>query len=316
MPNLFGHVELTYIKLDHWGDEAINKVASSLSKCDLSSAAVYLWLHDTQVFNHEESGRPLEADFCSRLHCTGKLGVVSQWKMQNLWDQAMPILEACKQAVRILFITPLPIYLTTPCCEDPGHCVGLGQLTHFRGVTNAVASLHDATMRWVSRLKSPRMAVVCPHLELMDAARKQKEDARESLSDAYCYDGIHLTFAGYTTLSALIWNAMTQNFYRLMPPPNMMPPQRGPPEPTRRVSARSRLGPWVGPGLHPEFEDNSPERIVACQDEDLRIAERGPWANHDMQDQGPIIPADVWEEARRMVYDQGYKPAPGGGRPG
>jgi hypothetical protein len=97
--------------------------------------------------------------------------------MQHLWEQAMPILEACKQNDRIG--TPLPIYLTTPCCEDPEHCVGLGQLTHFRGVTNGVASLHDATMRLVSRLKSPQMAVVCPHLELRDAARNQKVNARE-----------------------------------------------------------------------------------------------------------------------------------------
>jgi hypothetical protein len=69
------------------------------------------------------------------------------------------------------------------------------------------------------------MAVVCPHLELMDAARKQREDAKESLSNAFSYDSIHLTFAGYAALIALIWNAMMQNFYRLMPAPNMLSPQ-------------------------------------------------------------------------------------------
>jgi hypothetical protein len=185
----------------------------------------------------------------------------------------MPILEACKQTVRIG--TPLPIYLTTPYCEDPEHCVGLGQLTHFRGVTNGVASLHNAPMQLVSSLKSPRMAVVCPHLELMDAARKQKVDARESLIDAYSYDGIQLTFAGYTTLSTLIWKAMTQNFYRLMPVPNMMSPQHGPPEPIHHVSARKQLGPLVGPNLDEDFRDTTPKRIVACRDEDLRMAERG-----------------------------------------
>jgi hypothetical protein len=208
---------------------------TNFSEYDLSTAAVYLWLHDTQAFNHEDFGRPLETDFSGRMHCKGKLGVITQWKMQNLWEQAMPILEACKQAVKVLFITPLPIYLTTPCCEDSEHCVGLCQLTHFRGITNRVASLYDATMQWVSRLKSPRMAVVCPHLELMDAARRLTAEAKESLSEAFSHDGIHLTFAGYRTLSALIWNAMTQDFYRLMPAPNMLSPQQGPsePEPTR-----------------------------------------------------------------------------------
>jgi hypothetical protein len=139
---------------------------------------------------------------------------------------------------------------------------------------------------------------------------------QESLIDAQSYDGIHLTFAGFKTLSTLIWKAMIQNFYRLMPVPNMMSPQHGPPEPIHHVSARKQLGPLVGPNLDEDFRDTTPKRIVACRDEDVRMAERGLEAIHEMQDQGPIIPADNWEEARRSFYEQGYKPAPGGGRPG
>jgi hypothetical protein len=105
LPDLFTHVTLSYIKLHNWSKEAIASAASSLSKHDLSTATVYLWLLDTQAFNHEDSGRPLEADFLGRLHCKGKIGVITQWKMQNLWEPAMPILEACKQAVKVLFIT-------------------------------------------------------------------------------------------------------------------------------------------------------------------------------------------------------------------
>jgi hypothetical protein len=59
LPDLFSHVMLSYIKLDNWSKEAIASAASSLSKHDLSTAAVYLWLHNTQAFSHEGSGRPL-----------------------------------------------------------------------------------------------------------------------------------------------------------------------------------------------------------------------------------------------------------------
>lgn len=298
-----------YIPLEEWSDDAIQKTVRNLQEIDLQEAIVLFWLHDEEIFVHAASGNPLTRGYDSRLHCMGALGTISQSKMQRLWAQSWPLLEACMQAAQIVLITPIPMYITTPCCEILTHCVGYGQPSHIRGICTSVAGLRDATLRWVSRIDSDRIAVVSPHLEIMEAAQAAKEDWVWTLRDSYTYDGVHFSYTGNRDFGALLWETLQNRFWKLRPPcKNMRSPQRGPivDEGTPRRSRRAQPTAWdyiESEELAPVIEET---RHVTYNDAEIRNVLRGPWINSEVQDSGPIISPDTWDRIRSSAYASGY----------
>jgi hypothetical protein len=79
--------------------DLILKVAAALKGRNLSKSIVILWPYEDHVFFQEEQqGTPLTRDHIGRLHCEGTLGFIKLRKMQRLWEQVKPVIEACKQA--------------------------------------------------------------------------------------------------------------------------------------------------------------------------------------------------------------------------
>ena len=309
MPEVHHHqLAVEYIPVEKWTDEAIEDAARCLRSLNLQDAAVFFWLHNDQVFVHASSGAPLFREYDSRLHCLGSLGTITQSRMKRLWEQSWPLITACKQAVEIILITPIPMYLTTPCCELSTHCVGFGQTAHYRGICRDVASLHEATVRWVSRIDSERIVIASPHLEMMEAAAAAREDWAENLRDSYSYDGVHFSYTGNLNLGALIWSVLQTRFWKLRPPSkNMKSPERGPPraEPPEFRTRSVRQSRWD----YGEFDTGdilvTHEREVVFSDAEMRASERGPWAEEEVQHQGPLVTEDEWALFRESVYAPG-----------
>jgi hypothetical protein len=306
-------VHIEFISIKEWSDEAIQVTANNLSERECSDALVVFWLHDNEVFLHAASGAMLTPDSEGRYHCMGALGTITQTRMQRLWDHSWPLLMACKQAIGIVLITPIPMYITVPCCEDPLHCIGFGQTAHVRGICTALAGLRDATLRWVSRAESERILVFSPHLEILEAAQLTREDGMENLRDSFAYDGVHFSYTGNRGLCALMWNTIMERFRKLRPPSRNMPsPRHGPPLPMSgsRRHRRGRVSWWDDtPELTMEEPAYFAERTIVVEEREIRAVEAGPWANRRMQDDGPVIPADAWERMRVAAYEDRYQPS-------
>jgi hypothetical protein len=314
------HVPITVIEIQEWSEEEVRKAADKLKAVDLSGAAVYLWLHDDLVYESVETGEPLFRMYGDpTYHCDGEMGVISGSRMKKLWDQSWPIIEACKAAIQLVLVTPLPRYVVAPCCETFGHCKGYHRSEHFRRICRGVADLSEATLRWVSHIESSRILVFCPHMEMMQASKAVKEDWEYNLKEAYHLDGVHLTRDAYCELAKLMWRLSTYEPWKLRPPHNnMASPARGIGQgqsfssvPTRSRAARQSQRRFT-------LEEPEERRVVMrddgisviIRDEDIRAAERGPWANDVLQYSGPPVPAEDWEELREAAFASGYRPQP------
>ena len=309
------------ITLEDWNDDAIEAAAKQLKQANLEQSIVLFWLHDDMVYEHASSGEPLvRSSYDGRLHCEGVLGVITASRMKRLWDQSWPLLEACKTANTLLLMTPLPRYITVPCCDLEGHCLGYYQDGNFGNICRKVAELRETTLRWVSRIDSERIFVISPHLELTEVARANREDTKYSLTEAYSYDGIHLTCNGYRELLSHVWQLLEYEPWKLRPPMRNMPsPQLGPyrPPPTSRRS-RFRMQAYRE---YAEFDEEPmvlTDHTIKFSDTEVRSMERGPWSNSEVQDHGPVMEPSFWEEMRAQAYANGYNPAshPRGLHPG
>lgn len=309
------------IILDCWSDTAIEDTANRLCNEDLSQSFVFLWLFDELVHEHARSGDPLFlSEFDGRLHCDGELGVVRPSVMTQLLNRSRPLMEACGQALKIVLITPLPMYVTEACCEKPNHCQGYWHEYHFKRLTHEIADLREVVLRWVSRQEDDRTMVATPHLLISDMARQAKRDPVYALKDAYSYDGVHLTCDGYQEFTDCLWDTIQNQPWKLRPPMRDMPsPMKRRLEPQRLSTRRER-------GRTPRQEDEEFEereeyettRIVTFSDTEIRAIEMGPWSGMPLQDIGPVIDEEVWATARESAYASGYdrKKIPKGLRPG
>jgi len=304
------HLPAETILLEDWTEQAINSAASKLRQKDLRNALVLFWLYDELVLEQQETGELLTRScYDNRLHCEGPLSVIQHTGMKKLWQQTNPLLGACKEAQAILIMTPLPRYITVPCCELSSHCTGFYLESSARALCRGMGELREALIRYVSRMDADNIFVAAPHLEIMEAAKLARDNPARHLADAFGFDGIHLTFDGYKELMDQIWHGLLYQPWRLRPPmANMASPHVGPPavQPSRR-----RPGPRYD---YAEFEDapaqvHSRKHTSTYTEDNFRSWERGPWQNSEVQDQGPLVAAADWDRIRQSSRTAGYKPA-------
>jgi hypothetical protein len=312
------HVPITVIEVQEWTTEEIEKAADKLREVDLSGATVYIWMHDDLVYEVAETGDPLYQVYGDpTYHCDGELSVISGSRMKKLWSKSWPIVEACKAAIQLVLVTPLPRYVTAPCCETAGHCKGYHRTENFRRICRKVAELGEATLQWVSRIESDRILVFTPHLEMMQAAKAAREDWEYNLKESFHLDGVHLTRDSYLDLAKLMWNLSTYEPWKLRPPhPYMRSPERvdSQIQSFSFVSASPRAECWDRQEFC--FEEFGDRRVferedgitVIVSEEDVRMAERGPWANDALQYSGSPVRAEEWGQLREAAYASGYKP--------
>jgi len=312
--------EAVTIPVAEWSDAAIETAAAELRRHDLTGALVFLWLHDDLVFEEAESGEPLRRwSFDARLHCDGTLTVMRPARMGHYWDQSQPLLEACKGAEWVVLITPLPRYLTVPCCDVTGHCARHYRESQQRHVCREVGELREATVRWASHHDNDGLYVVGPHLELLEVAKARSEDGLRFLKDCFAFDGIHLTPDGYCDLFDRVAGVLRSDPWRYRPPMRYMPaPAIGP---LRATAARRPLRERLGGRLYREFDEELPSitgTVATITVEEIRAAERGPWANDEVQYRGPVMDPSIWQQMRDGAAASGSIPArrPAGGRPG
>jgi len=122
---------------------------------------------------------------------------------------------------------------------------------------------------------------------------------------------VHLTFDTYRALSNLIWNLIQFQPWKLRPPMTNMPsPVLGyhePPARSRRPS-RTRVTRWD----YSEFSEEPlaiADHTVTISDTEIKAIERGPWANSEVQDTGPMISPEDWSRLRGAANAGGYKPS-------
>ena len=312
------------IPIREWTKSTIKTAAAQLEQADLHDALVILWLHDEQAFIVQGSGDPLErSTYDGRYHCDGLLGVMGSMGMAPLLEETRPLFEACRSAKKLVLMTPLPRYLTAPCCESDGHCLCFYTERARREICRGVADLREAAIRWVSWCRQENLYVVAPHLELMEVAKSLREDGMTFLQDSYYYDGVQLTADGYRDILSRVAVVLQSEPWRYRPPMEDMPE----PHRVRATTARRPLPDRSGRRAIGYYDRDMEvladrlsveDRKAGFRIEDKRAAERGPWRADDLQDRGPIIDADVWAQARTAAAASGYPPTsrPAGGRPG
>ena len=314
------------IILDDWSDSAIEIAASRLRQLDLQQSLVVLWLHDDLVYVNEATGQPLyRSEYDERLHCDGTLGVVGVHRMKQLWDMSVPLVGACSSAASILLMTPLPRYITVPCCESANHCEGYYLEKNIRRICRDVGELREITLRWASRISGDKISVASPHLELTEIAKSAKENPAHFISESFSFDGIHLTSDGYRDLLTRVWDLLVYRPWVLRPPVRNMPsPMRGPPRPPpsrARATQQRRFHDLFEYGEFQEVSEGvtaTRGRPLPASDAEIRASERGPWRDSEVQDSGPPIQPADWDLLRRSARSSGYNPAshPSGLHPG
>jgi hypothetical protein len=102
-------------------------------------------------------------------------------------------------------VTPLPKYLSKPCCHIITHCLGWQEVAAAERLCAAMADLWAVTDNWLlTQAHLRQVHVVCPHLELTRDL-PGKEHMLNHLRLAFSADGVHLTGSGYDVLADVIW---------------------------------------------------------------------------------------------------------------
>jgi hypothetical protein len=163
--------------------------------------------------------------------------------------------------------------------------------------------------RWVSRVESDKILVLCPHLEMMEASRAAREDWEFNLKESFCFDGVHLTWDGYRELGNLVWRLIHDQSWKLRPPFHNMPsPNYGRYEAltVRSASKCTRKTRWDAGDVTGQ---PATQQVAVVADSELRAAEMGPWRSDNIQYSGPAITAEEWGMLRDAAQKSGYSGA-------
>jgi hypothetical protein len=125
-----------------------------------------------------------------------KLGTLVFWQVASQFAWAT------------ILVTPLPKYLSEPCCTICTHCLGWQEAAVAERLCSALADLWAVTDNWLLGQPGPHLRqvhVLCPHLELTRDLPSKEQQRLAHLRSLFREDGVQLTGRAYDQLADVIW---------------------------------------------------------------------------------------------------------------
>ena len=162
---------------------------------DLSKTVVICDLTSNVAFRFEQlDGQQLLATkLDGQYHMLGKVTTVAHHLLTNILFRLKNLLEAmdCDK----IFLPPLPRYLFKACCDQEGHCEGVGQEGYALELLQKSYGLRkhisDKLKAWHTRITVPDM------LTKMFPEATSPARVLDELRRVTSADGVHLTDEGY-----------------------------------------------------------------------------------------------------------------------
>ena len=134
-----------------------------------------------------------------RYHLPGKIAGSSKEQIFASLAKLKPVFDLLRGDK--IFISPLPRYTHTACCQIEGHCVGVGTVGHAANMANISNAVRKLTRDFLhSRVSKVWVPDVLGML-LPDQSTDSVIDDR--LRSMYSKDGVHLTVEGYKVLTGI-----------------------------------------------------------------------------------------------------------------
>jgi hypothetical protein len=119
--------------------ESVEAEVKKLSNTGEYEAVIDLFSNSTYKYETEDGtlAPPMKID--GVYHMAGKVCVCNKETIENVISKSKSLLSclSCKK----LFITPLPRYLYTSCCDRDGHCPGTGTLEQVTKIVDVASNL-------------------------------------------------------------------------------------------------------------------------------------------------------------------------------
>jgi len=198
-----------------------------LAGCDESTTTVVFQLMDNSSFwvVKKDGSRVLpEKGGNRKYHVPGRLDIAGKEDAKRMVSAVVPLLRAAGNCMKI-FITPLPRFLPTPCCNNPNHCTNHKEKNYASWMGERLADLRHHTRELLHLKGIKRIKVVQGVHLLADDGNTAPYLRAEAL---WGDDPVHLTDRGYkemadgvTALRKTITQQESENDSRskTMPPP-------------------------------------------------------------------------------------------------
>jgi hypothetical protein len=136
-------------------------------------------------------------------HVAGEVMVAPRELLTPTLTAMLPALAAGKADLRIL-LCPLPRYMYTPCCQEEGHCAGLGEEGYPEKMLAGLTEVYKFTKEFVrnGNLRKENVTTLNPVWAMSGGTRSSNSELADMLWEAWETDPIHMNSEGYFKLAA------------------------------------------------------------------------------------------------------------------
>ena len=175
--------------------ESVEAEVKKLSNTGEYEAVIDLFSNSTYKYETEDGtlAPPMKID--GVYHMAGKVSVCNKETIENVISKSKSLLNciSCKK----LFLTPLPRYLYTSCCDRDGHCPGTGTLEHVTKIVDDTLSLKKKIANGLIKNGITNFVVI----DVLSCFGGNTPEIVENVKDVSSSDGVHLVSNGYSLLA-------------------------------------------------------------------------------------------------------------------
>jgi hypothetical protein len=193
----------------------INSLIVRMSELKITgNFAVVLDLHSNSSFRflQFDGTLALPVKDAKKFHFPGEIRLVADDIFKKITDSLKPVLLSAQKNVKII-IPPLPRYLFTKCCANPGHGVNFGQDWYQEKILDGCTHLRNTLKKCVVDMGTEKFWVLDGMGAVLGVnSGTDRGGNREILADLEPFmanDGVHLSEAGYKNLARVIKTTIT-----------------------------------------------------------------------------------------------------------
>lgn len=172
--------------------------AKTLAAMDLKNTALILWPFDLDIYRSQDKPTGLRLDRSGITpHVQGKLQVAYPEAIPAIGELSIPLLSQTDRARASAILTPMPLYITGPCCANPDHSINAGSESHATYVINWSDHKWTDLCHWI--LGSGYNTRVLAPFDMLTDGQPITPQVWHPL---YSQDNMHLTSTSYRDLAA------------------------------------------------------------------------------------------------------------------
>jgi hypothetical protein len=144
-----------------------------------------------------------------RYHLAGKIAACPPPVYRRILENTVPVLTVHQQA-KVVIVPPLPRYLFSGCCKQPGHSTNVSEPGYNNTLLSDTIGLRNILKKFVVSLGIKR-CLVMDSCCMADCPTTANTEARlHALKQVCAQDGVHFTQDGYENLVSSILRSDSQ----------------------------------------------------------------------------------------------------------